>query len=193
MKYFLNLFFAFSLTFTYGQTEKILEQIDRIERITQKIDENRCKYELRGFGGYDKEILRYDSTYYFFNENELVLIKLINYGRSGLGKSESEEYLYYIDSICVKYTKYYQNMQFSGGYKDQNIAGAGEKITYIDSLGKCIRRGNRSVTTTIGTFKEDLKNKKFYYTYGLYCSGPQDEKYLKQIEKAEVIRPQKKE
>lgn len=193
MKYFLSLLLAFSLTLTYGQSEKILEQIARIEKITQKIDKNLFNYELRGFGGYNKETLRYDSTYYYFNDNQLVLIKALNYGQSGLGKSRRERYFYYIDSICVKYRYYYQNMQFSKGYRDENMAGADEEITYVDTLGNCLRNASRGVTTAIGTFKEDLKNKKFHYSYGLYCGLPQDEKYLKQIDKAEVIRPQKKE
>lgn len=193
MKYFLSLLFIISLTLTYGQNEKTLKQIDQIEKITQKIDENLCNYELKGFGGYDEETLRYDSTYYYFYDDELVLIKLLNYGQSGLGKSRSEKYFYYIDSICVKYMYYHQDMQFSKGYRDENMAFANEIITYVDTLGNCLRNANRSVTSTIGTFKEDLKNKKFYYSYGWDCGLPQDEKYLKKIDKAEVIRPQKKE
>lgn len=180
-----------SLNLVFGQSEKKLKQIDRIEQITKKIDRDLGNCELRAFGGYDKETLRYDSTYYFINDNELVLMKLLNYGQSGLGKSRSEKYFYYIDSICVKYMYYHQDLQFSKGYQDKNIAGAQEEVTYVDTLGNCLRNANRSVTSTIGTFKEDLKNKKFYYSYGWDCGLPQDEKYLKQMKKAEVIRPQK--
>jgi hypothetical protein len=120
------------------------------------------------------------------------MIKVFDYGHCHSGKSRQSQFFYYHKRKLLKYRYYQYTLWFNSGYQDDNRAGANERIIYIDSIGNCIRKGTRRIVSTIGKFKTELKENKFFFTYGMYCSSPQDEKYLKQIEKAEVIRPQKK-
>jgi hypothetical protein len=60
MRYYFTLFIAITINLVYGQNEKIQEQISWIDSVTQEMTNVLPNCELRGFGSYNEQTLRYE-------------------------------------------------------------------------------------------------------------------------------------